>query len=89
VKVALYKNVEGGWETASIDHNLEGSTSYVRISEFVDVDFPRLRDEETVRKQLDALDTVRAEVTRKFASALKEIDARKASLQALTHGVAA
>lgn len=89
MKVALYKEVTGGWETVSIGDNLEGSTTYVRISEFVDVEFPRLKDEETVRKQLDALDTVRAEVSRKFAAALREIDARKSSLQALTHEVAA
>lgn len=89
MKVALYKDVHGGWETVSIGNGLDACENYVRLSEFVDVEFPRLKDEETVRKQLAALDSVRAEVARKFAAALKEIDARKASLQALTHEVAA
>lgn len=88
MKVALYKDVQAGWETVS-GADLEDCKNYVRISEFVDVEFPRLKDEETVRKQLAALDEVRAEVSRKFAAALREIDARKASLQALTHEVAA
>jgi hypothetical protein len=90
VRIALYKDIHADWETVSIENRLDSSTAYVRVSEFVDVDFPKLSDAETVQKQLAALDTVRAEVSRKFAAALKEIDQRKASLQALTYdGVAA
>lgn len=84
MKVALYKDVQYGFETVS-GPSLDNSQEYVRVSEFVNVEFPKLSDEETVRKQLAALDEMRGEVSRKFAAALKEIDQRKASLQALTY----
>lgn len=86
MKIAIYKDVQYNFESICKD-SMEGAKGYVRISEFVDVEFPPLSDAETIQKQLHALDSVRAEVSRKFADALKEIDDAKAKLQALTYEV--
>lgn len=84
MKIAVYKDVQYNFESICKD-SFEGVKGYVRVSDFVEVEFPKLSDDETIQKQLHALDEVRAEVSRKFAEALKEIDDAKAQLQALTY----
>lgn len=57
---------------------------YVRISEYIDVEFPRLKSEEVVQKQLDALDTMEKEVRTKFQAALNTIEQQRQELRAIT-----
>lgn len=84
MKVARYKSVEHGYENVN-DGSLEGCASYVRISEFVDVEFPPLDNDEQIQKEVAALDHVRQKTVEEFSRKLAEIDQRKRNLLALTH----
>ena len=60
---------------------------YVRISEWVDVEFPALAPEVIVPAQIAALDRRAEEVKAEFAAKLREIAEARASLLALTQEV--
>jgi hypothetical protein len=59
--------------------------SYVRISEYLDIDFPPRPVEEIIPAQVAALDAAEAELREKFAQKLHEIAEQRAKLRALTH----
>ncbi len=61
----------------------------VRISEWVEVDFPPRAPEEVVPAQLAALDREAEAVRKEFTDKLHKIAERRASLLALTHESAA
>ena len=60
----------------------------VRITEWVDVEFPALPPEVTVPAQIAALDRKAEEVKAEFTAKLREIADARASLLALTQEVA-
>ena len=60
---------------------------YVRISEWVDVEFPALAPEVIVPAQIAALDRRAEEVKAEFAAKLREIAEARARLLALTQEV--
>lgn len=59
----------------------------IRISEWVEVDFPPRAPEEIVPPQIAALDRQAEEVKAEFAAKLREIAEARASLLALTQEV--
>lgn len=59
--------------------------SYVRVSEYLDIQFPALPAEEIVPAQMAALDKAEAELRAKFQEKLHEIAEQRAKLLALTH----
>ena len=59
--------------------------SYVRVSEYLDIDFPPRPGEEIVPAQMAALDNAEAELRMKFTEKLNEIAEQRAKLKALTH----
>lgn len=61
---------------------------YVRVTEWVDVEFPDLGAEDLVPAQLAMLDRKAEEVKAEFTAKLREIAEARASLLALTHEVA-
>ena len=61
---------------------------YIRITEWVDVEFPELATEVIVPAQGAALDRKAEEVKAEFTAKLREIADARASLLALTHEVA-
>ncbi len=61
---------------------------YIRITEWVDVEFPDLPPDVTVPACIAALDRKAEEVKAEFTAKLREIADAKASLLALTHEVA-
>ena len=60
----------------------------IRVSEWVDVEFPPLAPEVIVPARIAALDRQAEEVKAEFTAKLREIADAKASLLALTHEVA-
>lgn len=83
MKIAIFKRTgECSFESVSTDE-LEGCENYVRITEYVDVEFPKLKGREIVEKQLAAIDRTEKELRNKFQSALNNIERERAELMAL------
>jgi len=57
---------------------------YVRVSEYIDIDFPILPAEETVALELAALDAEERELRDALARQLVRLNDRRAQLRALT-----
>lgn len=58
--------------------------SYVRVSEYLDINFPSRPAEEIIPAQIAALDAAEAELRAKFQEKLHEIAEQRAKLKALT-----
>lgn len=65
----------------------EGDKDYLRLSEFVEVEFTLLAPEVVVPLQLERLGAMEAELRNKFNEKLSEINTERANLLALTHQV--
>lgn len=76
------------WE-AREDGSDPCADSYVRISEYLDINFPPRPAEEIVPAQIAALDSAETELRAKFQAKLQEIAGQRAKLLCLTHEVAA
>ena len=87
MKVAIFKNLEHNF-TCVNDDGLEGCESYVRLSEYVDVDFPLLSNEDVVAKQVDALEEAKKNIQAQTERKLTEIDRQIGELLALPQQVA-
>jgi len=81
VKIAIFKHQYGTTVAESIFDDIEG---YVRISEYVDIDFPMLPPSETVEAELAALDKAESKLRMQFQEKLDEIKTSRANLRALT-----
>jgi hypothetical protein len=88
MKVAKFKRIAEAsyleYETVS-DDSIEGSDNYVRISEYVEVEFPPLSKGEIVEQQLAALNQVEREARMRLQDVLEKVKGRRAELMALTH----
>jgi hypothetical protein len=59
------------------------SIGYIRLSEFVEVQFARRVGEDVIAEQLASLDRAEQQVRERFQEALNEINARRADIQQL------
>lgn len=84
MKIAKYKDVEFGIETVSSEL-LENCSSYVRVSGFIEAEFPPLSSDEQIQKHVAALDKTREQVVTEFTRKLADIDRRKSELLAITY----
>lgn len=85
MRIARFKRLgEHSFETFG-DEALERVKGYVRLTEYVEVEFPPLRDGVLVEKHLEALDAAEAEVRTRFQSMLNEIERQRQELRAITH----
>lgn len=85
MKVAKYKYIgTHSYETVS-DDGLDGVDTYVRISEFVDVEFQPRAEDAVIDQHLSKLDEAEQELRTKFQDALNSIERQRAELRALTH----
>lgn len=89
MKLALFKNIEFQHSSpAPCGEIFERVANYVRISEYVEIEFPPLASEEMIGQQLAALDQAESAVRLKFESALNAIKERRSELLALPHHAA-
>lgn len=58
-------------------------SGYVRLTEIVDVDFPRLTDDETIQRQLAQIDHKEKEVRMEFQRTLDQLNGDRQNLLAL------
>jgi hypothetical protein len=77
-KLALFKNLKHGHESVC-DEIFDTFHDYVRLTEFVEVNFPPLNNEEVVEKQF----------RERFQEALNEIERQRQELRAITYTPAA
>lgn len=86
MKIAKYKHIGSGYSYETVaSEDLSTSPEFVRLSEFVDVDFPPLSNSEVIGKQLAALDLAEIDVREKFEGALNTIKRQRSELMALPH----
>lgn len=85
MKIALFKNAEYGFSAVYEQNREEFLEEYVRVSQWVDVEFPMRSAEEYVPEQIKVLDSEREKIVEKFSTALAEIDKRKKELLAIPH----
>lgn len=84
MKLALFTNADSDYRTVC-EEWAERHADYVRVSEFVDVTFPPLREEAVIERQLEALDRTETELRSKFQDKLNSIESRRAELRAITY----
>lgn len=82
MKVALFKHVEYGFEGVFLG-SFEDSDEYVRVTEYVDIEFTRLPDSETVKKSLAIIDKAADAVREELGRKLDGLDRRRQELLAL------
>lgn len=87
-KLAVFKSLRHGHESVC-GEIFDTFEDYARLTEFVEIDFPPLRNEEVVQKQLDALDRAEGELRNKFQEALSGIERQREELRAITYTPAA
>ena len=91
MKIDLFKRTGSGWSyitprdlppDAAADYEYDG---YIRISEWVEVDFPPRAPEQIIPAQLAMLDARKAEEVDRHLDALGQIAEERGKLLALTH----
>lgn len=91
MKIAQFKTGfagGGNFTTLADESSGEASVKYsgwVRISEYVEVEFPSLATQVVVEGQLKQLDAAEAELRTKFQGKLNELANERAKLLSLTH----
>lgn len=91
MKIAKYITMSDSGRGYEVIHSekdgadYERVCGYVRISEFVEVEFPPLKDQVIVEKQIAALDKAETELRTKFQAALNGIEQQRQELRAITY----
>jgi hypothetical protein len=88
MKIAIFEYTSPnmkGMKFYLTDAEAKYGSDKIRMSEYVDIDFPPRAAEEVVPEQIAAIDAQLAEVADKFGKALAELKARKAELLAITN----
>lgn len=91
MKIAKFQRIGRPDWTAVFEGHADGTDqlidTFVRISEYVDVQFPPRPPEEVVPAQIAALDAKEKELRGEFLAKLNDIAEQRARLKALTHEV--
>lgn len=83
MKLALFKDMGYGHEIVFDETQEQYVSNSVRISDYVDVDFPPLSGDEQIVGQVRKLDEMRSKEVAEHVRKLAAIDERKAKLLAL------
>ena len=84
MKVALFKYVKYGFESVWTE-GMEPDPDYVRISEYVDVEFPPLENSEIVNNEIASLKESKKQIQAETEAKIGVIDRRIGDLLSLTH----
>lgn len=92
MKIAQFKNSQFEWTSYYEHDEFENSAAfqrdYVRVSDYVEVDFVPLPRDQQVQARLRALDAQEVEVRANAAQKLKDLADARAKLLSLTHETA-
>ncbi len=85
-KIALFKDMSYSFSSEYVcEETMEGYEKYVRVSEYVEVEFTLLPEQTVVENELATLDSVEADLREKFREQLGNIESRRQNLRALTY----
>jgi len=84
VKIAKFKSVDC-MSISFLEEWAEDWDSYVRISEYVEVEFPDREKAEYIKEEINLLDKMADEIRAKATEGLSNINRRKEELLALEH----
>jgi hypothetical protein len=83
MKIALF-DIGNGYRCEHIAAFSEiGYSSGVRLSEYIEVEFPPLKPEQVIPEQLAVIDRHIAQVTKEFTEKLNELKTQRANLLAI------
>ncbi len=82
MKLAIFKSIEHGFNTID-DEDFESINRYVRISEFVDVEFPLLPKGDLVVKEVSLLREAKKKIQAETEIKLNNVDRKIGELLAL------
>lgn len=82
MKIAKFKSLEHGFDSFSGDE-LEECEGYIRTTEYVDVEFPPLKNEDIVKNQVSALNEVKKGIQAATQLKINEVDRQIGELLAL------
>jgi hypothetical protein len=86
LKIARFKRIGDSYSYETVaGEELEDSDSFVRISEYVEITFQPMQNDEQIQAHVKVLDKLRETTVIKFSKSLAEIDSQKAELLALTY----
>lgn len=85
----LAKTVHGAITTWDQLYENHFPDDYVRLTEYVEVDYPDLPADSIIATQLDQLQAMENEINLKAATALAEVQRRRQELLAITHAPSA
>lgn len=85
-KVAVWQASWGGEYATSLEW--QDDKDHVRISEFVEIDFPDRETSEVVSEQLSNIDKAIEETKENALKAIEKLQEKKAQLLAITHEAA-
>lgn len=82
MKIALFKDVKYEYEVVG-GESLEGGNSYVRASEYVDIEFKKLPYGDAENAEIEIIDNQMASEMAGFECSMNKLKQRKAELLAL------
>jgi hypothetical protein len=85
VRLAVFKSVDCTDSETFLESWAENWDSYIRISEYVAVEFPEREKAEYIHEEIKALDKMADEIRTKATEGLNNINRRKEELLALEH----
>ena len=86
MRLAKYKNLKHEYTTIDKKGWMDGVDSgYVRLTEFVEVEFIDLPPEQTVPKEVAALEAVKTAAAVQYHSVVMALDEKISKLLAITH----
>lgn len=83
VKLAVFKHVKYNWYHIFNEEH-EGSTDYIRVTEYKEVTFKPLPKDVQINAEVKALDTKIEEFKKEALQTLSNLEARKSELLAIT-----
>jgi len=84
-RIAMYRNIQYRYVNIEPEGYDKDHEDFVRISEFVEVEFEELGPEVTVPKEIEFHEKAKATVQTVAALEVEKIDDKIRNLQALTH----
>ncbi len=82
MKLAIFKSIEHGYQTID-DEDFESINGYIRISEFVDVEFPLLPTGDLIAKEVSLLRDEKKKIQAETEIKLNNVDRKIGELLAL------
>jgi len=82
MKIAIFRNIQYDFES-TLGETMEGDDDYIRLTEYVDIEFVRLDNSDVAAREIAILNGVKKNIQAQAELKLGEIDRRIGDLLAL------